>query len=165
MLDPPPATHHPPLTTHPPGDLADLSHLVTLKILNLAGNRSIKGALGSLSRLNLEYLGLRGGASTFKSTQITGDLSDLINHTSLQTLNFGGDDDSRHRNIYGDVSCLGALSKLKHVDLTYCPGIDNGACVGKVPWTALTQIRTTRPANSPPHSTDSDYCCVGRPPE
>ena len=110
-----------------PGDLADLSHLVTLKILNLANNKSIKGALSSLSRMNLEYLDLSGVASGFKSYQIKGKVEDLISHTSLHTLDFGGDDDSRHRGIEGNVTCLGGLSKLKRVDLTCCPNIDGGA--------------------------------------
>ncbi len=86
------------------GDICALSNTTKLRALKLAFNPDIYGDISCLSRLNLD---------TFAMTQtgISGDLSDLSHMTNLKALYLSG------TNVTGDISSLAGLTNLEELNI------------------------------------------------
>jgi Leucine-rich repeat (LRR) protein len=114
------------------GDVCALSKAKNLRTLRLAFNPQVTGDISCLKDLNLDTFAVTG-------TQITGNLSDLSHMTNLKELYLGGtsvegdiaslskltkfeelvisDSQEKRPKVYGDLSSLKDLKKLRRVAL------------------------------------------------
>ena len=86
------------------GDICALSNTTKLRALKLAFNPDIYGDISCLSRLNLDTLAMT-------QTGISGDLSDLSHMTNLKALYLSG------TNVKGDISSLAGLTNLEELNI------------------------------------------------